>query len=62
MEVYLNSQGFLYENLHVSFDETRFVLLYYIHSKILSTYCGENPFPLLDPSELKNIAPVNVID
>lgn len=62
VKVHLNSQVFPYENLHVSFDENRYALLYYMYSKFQEAYYGENPCPLLDPSNFKNIAPITVID
>lgn len=62
LKVYLNSEVYPYENLHVSYEENRCALLYHMYAEFQESYYGCNPLPLLDLSEFKSVAPIVVVD
>lgn len=62
VKVYLNSEVYPYDNLHISFNEDRFALLYHLYITFQEAYYGRNSCPLLNPTEFKEIAPIAVID
>lgn len=62
IKLYLNSQFFPYDNLHLEFSKDRFGVLYEMYAKFQSSFYGRTNAPLLSPEEFKALAPIVVID
>lgn len=61
-KLFLNSQFFPYDNLHISFDKGRYSVLYDMYGRFQNSYYGKVNTPLLTPSEFNSKAPIVIID
>lgn len=61
-KLFLNSQFFPYDNLHISFEKERYSVLYDMYARFQNSYYGKANTPLLSPEEFKSKAPIVVID
>lgn len=62
VKVFLNSSYYPYENLHISFSDNKYYLLYEQYARFQQSYHGRRPEPLMTLKEFKDIAPLFVID
>lgn len=62
VKVYLNSTYFPYENLNVSFSDSKYALIYEQYVKFQQSYYGRRSEPLLSGPEFLEKAPLFVID
>lgn len=62
IKLYLNSQFFPYDNLHLDFAKDRYKVLYEMYAKFQESFYGRRNAPLLSPEEFQANAPIVVID
>ncbi|XP_033221238.1 uncharacterized protein LOC117175640 [Belonocnema kinseyi] len=62
IKVFLHSQYYPYGNLHLDFGHNQFALLYEMYANFQAAYYGKQPEPKLKKSDLKEYAPLTVID
>lgn len=61
-KLFLNSQFYPYDNLNISFDKTRYSVLYDMYARFQSSYYGKTNTPLLSPENFATKAPIVIID
>lgn len=62
VKLFLNSQFFPYDNLHIDFTKDRYSVLYDMYSRFQSSYYGSKNCPLLQPGDFAAKAPLVIID
>lgn len=62
LTVFLNSERYPYDNMHISFDNNQIATLYETFARFRQSYYGKAAEPLFSPSEFKTIAPLVGVD